>query len=134
MKTTRYNIKKTVMASLLTILTQWSAPTLAQDKTFDFHGEVDDTAHAKGYRDLVESGCWQCHGFQGQGMAGPALAPKPLPFEAFSAYVRKPAGVMPAFSPKVLSDEKLKNIHDYLSSIPESPNPDSIELIPKQSD
>lgn len=129
---THHTIKKTLIASMLLALSQWSAVASAQEKTFDFLGEVDDAAHAPGYRDLVENGCWQCHGFQGQGMAGPALAPKPLPYEAFSAYVRKPAGVMPAFSPKVLSDERLKRIHDYLSSIPESPDPDSIDLIPKQ--
>lgn len=129
MRTT--DTKNIVRAALMSVVLV-SLPVIAQDKTFDFNGEVDDAAHAPGYRDLVENGCWQCHGFQGQGMAGPALAPNPLPYTAFSAYVRKPAGVMPAFSPNVLSDERLQRIHKYLSSIPEAPDPDSIDLIPKQ--
>ena len=37
-------------------------------------------------------GCWQCHGFLGQGSVatsgGKVLAPDPLPYEAFSAFVR----------------------------------------------
>lgn len=130
MKTNDKNIVRAVLMPVVLVLA--SLPVIAQDKTFDFNGEVDDAAHAPGYRDLVENGCWQCHGFQGQGMAGPALAPSPLPYEAFAAYVRKPAGVMPAYSPNVLSDERLKHIHEYLSSIPKAPDPDSINLIPKE--
>lgn len=107
------------------------ALAFAQEKTLDFLGEVNDAEHKPGYRDLIENGCWQCHGFQGQGTAGPALAPNPLPYEAFAAYVRKPAGVMPAYSPNILSEERMKRIHAYLQSIPPAPDPDSISLIPK---
>lgn len=120
-----------LVPALLT-LAQLSSPVSAQQKTFDFLGEVNDAQHAPGYREYVEQGCWQCHGFQGQGMAGPALAPNPLPYEAFAVLVRKPANVMPAYSPALLSDEQLSRIHQYLQSIPPAPDPDSISLIPRQ--
>jgi mono/diheme cytochrome c family protein len=41
-------------------------------------------------------GCWQCHGYEGQGgAAGPRLAPRPLPWAALRGYVRRPANQMP---------------------------------------
>ena len=40
-------------------------------------------------------GCYECHGYVGQGGAGARLAPRPLAFAAFSKYVRHPAGQMP---------------------------------------
>ena len=124
-----YHFAKKILCPVFILLSMMSLPVLAQQKTFDFNGEVDDAGHAEGYREFVESACWQCHGFQGQGMAGPALAPNPLPYEAFSMQVRKPANVMPAYSPSVLSEEKLKRIHLYLQSIPEAADPDAIPLL-----
>ena len=124
-----HSLLRNTLCPLFMLLPLLSLPATAQQKTLDYNGEVDDAGHAEGYRDFVENGCWQCHGFQGQGMAGPSLAPNPLPYEAFSALVRKPANVMPAFSPNVLSEEKLKRIHLYLQSIPQAPNPDSIPIL-----
>ena len=73
---------------------------------------------------FVEAGCHHCHGYEGQGArpTGPRLAPEPMPFEVFSNIVRRPPNVMPAYSPEVLSDEKLKRVHEYLESIPEPPD------------
>lgn len=127
-----HTLARQILYTVSVLLTLSSLPVFAQEKTLDFNGEVNDTEHAGGYREYVENGCWQCHGFQGQGMAGPALAPNPLPYEAFSALVRKPVNVMPAYSPNVLDDAKMKRIHEYLLSIPASPDPDSISLIPKK--
>ena len=50
-------------------------------------------------------------------MSGPRIAPPALPYEAFAEIVRRPYGVMPAYSPNVMSDEILKGIHDYVRSI-----------------
>jgi len=111
------------------VLAQMSLPVSAQQQTLDFFGEVNDNDHQAGYREYIEQGCWQCHGFQGQGMAGPALAPNPLPYEAFATLVRKPANVMPAYSPALLSDEQMRRIHQYLQSIPPAPDPDSLPLL-----
>ncbi len=124
-------LAKQVLTTVLLLLSLMSLPAMAQQKTLDFNGEINDAEHAEGYREYVENGCWQCHGFQGQGMAGPALAPNPLPYEAFSTVVRKPTNVMPAYSLNVLGEEQLKLIHKYLQSIPQAPDPDSISLIPK---
>ena len=78
----------------------------------------------------LQFGCDQCHGRVGQGSgAGLRLAPAPLEFEDFADIVRRPYGVMPAYSPKVLSDEQLGRIHAYLSGIPEPPALDAIPLL-----
>jgi mono/diheme cytochrome c family protein len=64
-------------------------------------------------------GCWQCHGHVGQGgSAGARIGPEPRPLPVFIAYVRHPGGNMPPYTPKVLSDVELTDIHAYLSSVP----------------
>jgi ubiquinol-cytochrome c reductase cytochrome c subunit len=68
-------------------------------------------------------GCWTCHGTVGQGGMGPKLAPGPLPYEAMAAYVRTPALGMPPFREAILSDQELQDIHAYLASIPQPPDP-----------
>ncbi len=71
-----------------------------------------------GQRLYESKGCYQCHGYAGQGgVAGPRLAPEPIPIEAFRAIVRKPPNVMPAYSPRVLSDEELKAIYRFVASL-----------------
>ena len=76
-------------------------------------------------------GCYQCHGFEGQGSTatGPRLAPRPLPYAAFSRYVRRPAGQMPLYTQKVLSDADLGHIHAYLQARPAPKPVDSIPLL-----
>lgn len=76
----------------------------------------------------VSQQCWQCHGYEGQGgVAGVRIAPTPYPLEAFSRLVRYP-NLMPAYSPRVLSDEQLRLIYAYVRSIPEPP---PLEEIPE---
>ena len=76
----------------------------------------------------ISQQCWQCHGYEGQGsVAGVRLAPTRLPFEAFARLVRV-TNLMPAYSPKVLSDEQLRLIYAYVRSIPEPP---PLEEIPE---
>ena len=75
-----------------------------------------------------EKGCWTCHGTEGQGGRGPNIAPGPLPYAAFAAYVRMPALEMPPYSQVLLSDAELQNIHAYLESIPELLDPDDTIL------
>src|SRR6185312_232360 len=74
-----------------------------------------------GKRLFVKAGCYECHGYAGQGGAGVRLAPKVLPAAAFIAYVRHPTGVMPPYTIKVASDSKLADIRAYLTTIPEPP-------------
>ena len=85
---------------------------------------------AKGKARYTAVGCYQCHGYLGQGSnAGAKLAPKPLPLAAMTAYVRKPSGVMPPVTAKVVSDQDMADMHAFLSSIPPAPDPKSLPLL-----
>src|SRR5262245_25398459 len=72
----------------------------------------------KGKAAFMKYGCWQCHGTQGQGSAvtslGKVLAPDPLSWDTFSAFVRTTNRAMPPFSEQVLPNEDLADIHAYL--------------------
>jgi mono/diheme cytochrome c family protein len=70
---------------------------------------------------FVAYGCYQCHGYEGQGGEALRIAPSPYPFEAFAARVRKPANEMPAYAPTVLSDADLQALYRYVRAIPEPP-------------
>jgi ubiquinol-cytochrome c reductase cytochrome c subunit len=83
-----------------------------------------------GKRQFVKLGCYTCHGYQGQGGgAGAKLAPHPISAAALIAYVRHPAGTMPPFTKKVVSDEDLTDIQVYLASIPAPPPAKDIPLL-----
>ena len=78
-----------------------------------------DAAVANGKRLFVRDGCFQCHGYVGQGgIAGSRIGATPMNTQAFIQYVRRPSGAMPAYSDKVLSDQELADIHAYLKSMP----------------
>jgi ubiquinol-cytochrome c reductase cytochrome c subunit len=84
----------------------------------------------KGKAGFVQHGCWQCHGYEGQGgVTGPKLAPGPLPFEALSNFVRTTSRAMPPYREEVLSNEDLADIYAYLESIPKTRDPKSIPLL-----
>ena len=84
----------------------------------------------KGKAAFVKNGCWQCHGFEGQGaVTGAKLAPNPLPLEALSAFVRNTNGNMPPYPKAMLPDADLADIHAYLQSIPKAPDAKSIPLL-----
>lgn len=70
---------------------------------------------------FVRYGCYQCHGYEGQGGEALRIAPSPYPFEAFAAKVRKPTNEMPAYAPEVLSDADLQALYRYVRAIPEPP-------------
>jgi ubiquinol-cytochrome c reductase cytochrome c subunit len=84
----------------------------------------------KGRVAFREKGCWQCHGYEGQGGAnGLTLARTQLPLEAVDAFVRNTDGPMPPFSKKVLSDEDLADIYAFLSAQPVPADPKTIPLL-----
>lgn len=74
-------------------------------------------------------GCWQCHGYSGQGGAGARLAPNPISFSAFTRYTRQPRGQMPPYTAKAVTDQELADIYAFLLTIPKSPDPKSIPLL-----
>ena len=87
----------------------------------------------KGKAAYMTFGCWQCHGTQGQGSVvtsgGKVLAPDPMPFEAFTAFVRTTNRAMPPYSEAVLSNEDLADIYAYLQSIPKPADYKTIPLL-----
>jgi ubiquinol-cytochrome c reductase cytochrome c subunit len=84
----------------------------------------------KGKAAFIQHGCWQCHGFVGQGgLAGAKLAPDPKPIEYIQAFVRHTVGPMPKYSEKILPNQDLVDIHAYLKSIPKGPDYKTIPLL-----
>lgn len=77
----------------------------------------------------VADGCYECHGRAAQGGVGPRLGPRPIPLAALTSYIRQPAGEMPPYTAKVLSDAEAADIHAFLQSIAEPPKADSIPLL-----
>src|SRR5580704_17372446 len=83
-----------------------------------------------GKRQFVKLGCYTCHGYQGQGGgAGAKLAPHPIAAAALIAYVSHPAGSMPPFTAKVVSDQDPPDIHAYRASVPAPPPAKDIPLL-----
>ena len=71
----------------------------------------------KGKIAFVQHGCWQCHGFQGQGgVAGPKLAPEPMPLETLSAFVRTTNRAMPPYREAILLERGPRR-HPRLSGV-----------------
>src|ERR1041385_5912394 len=73
---------------------------------------------------FAADGCYQCHGYVGQGSVtagGVRIAPTPIAYAAFEKYLRAPTGEMPPYGPKILPDQQLADIYAYLQSIPRPP-------------
>jgi ubiquinol-cytochrome c reductase cytochrome c subunit len=86
-----------------------------------------------GKKAFVKNGCWQCHGFEGQGSiassGGKVIAHTALPEESFEAFVRGTDGAMPPFSEKILSSADLADIYAYLQSVPKPQDVKDIPLL-----
>jgi len=86
----------------------------------------------KGQRLYNDYGCYECHGFQGQGSAstgGARLGPPRIPLSAFVSYIRQPTGEMPPYTAKVVSDEDAAEIYNFLKSVPPPAPLKSIPLL-----
>ena len=74
-------------------------------------------------------GCFECHGYAGQGGgAGPHLINPPA-WPAFILQLRTPRNVMPPFTAKVLSDQQAADIYAYVKTFPSPPDPKTIPLL-----
>ena len=97
------------------------------------NGPVLAASAEHGKTAFIQNGCWQCHGTMGQGSiatsGGKRLAPDPLPWDTFLAFVRSANRTMPPFSEKLLSDGDLADIYAYLQSIPKPLDVKSIPLL-----
>jgi mono/diheme cytochrome c family protein len=74
----------------------------------------------EGKRLFMAYGCYECHGTTGAGggIAGPKLAPNPLPLEGVRAKLRTASGRMPVYTPAIVTDAEIAAIVAYLQSIP----------------
>ncbi len=66
----------------------------------------------------VDARCRDCHGDKGEGGFGPDLAGRQLSFDQFKQAVRKPWGIMPAFTEQQISDADMANFLAYFGSLP----------------
>jgi mono/diheme cytochrome c family protein len=91
------------------------------------------TGNARHGKELFgKYGCYECHGWEGQGSAGthgPRIGPPPIPLDALIRYVRHPLGMMPPYRAKVASDQDLADIYAYLRTIPKPPPAKDIPLL-----
>jgi len=110
------------MKTFLMLLVVSAIAAIAQTKP-------GDTTNGK--RLFERNGCYQCHGYVGQGgTAGARLAQTKLPLVAFTAYVRNPAsGGMPPFRAKVMSDQELADVYAYIKNFPEPKPAKDIPLL-----
>ena len=85
-----------------------------------------------GKRLFVKDGCYECHGYAGQGgAAGARIAAIALNAQGLIRYVRAPAGQMPAYKEKVISDQQLTDIWSFLQTLPK---PKPVKDIPLLND
>jgi mono/diheme cytochrome c family protein len=83
-----------------------------------------------GKRLFMEKNCYYCHGTTGQGSRdGARITNTALNLDGLIRYVRKPAGAMPAYTDKVISDQELRDIIAYLKSLPAAKAPKDIPLL-----
>lgn len=96
----------------LLILTAALGAGMAADQASNGNAE-------NGKRLFLRDGCWECHGYAGQGgRDGARLASTALSAQGLIRYVRHPAGAMPAYAEKVISDQELTDIWTYVKSLP----------------
>ena len=92
-------------------------------------GQANGNAQ-EGKRLFMKHNCYYCHGTSGQGgRDGARIAQTALNLQGLTRYVRQPAGSMPAFTEKILSDRELTDIYAYLKSLPAAKAPKDIPLL-----
>src|SRR2546426_1234528 len=98
----------------MTFLLLLLMPLLQADPAAAGRVDAGDRAWHEGTR------CYNCHGeTAGEGAFGPDLAGgRGLTFDQFKRAIRKPWGVMPAFTERQLPDDVIADIYAYLKAQP----------------
>jgi ubiquinol-cytochrome c reductase cytochrome c subunit len=88
---------------------------------------------ANGKRLFEVKGCYECHGWRGQGgLAGARLAQTKLNLEGFRKILRNPPpSNMPPYRAAVLTDLEVADLFAYIQSFPA---PEPVEKIPLLKD
>jgi mono/diheme cytochrome c family protein len=85
---------------------------------------------ANGKKLFLRDGCYECHGYAGQGgRDGARIAAIGLNAQGLIHYVRAPAGAMPAYTDKVITDQELTDIHAYLQTLAKAKPAKDIPLL-----
>jgi ubiquinol-cytochrome c reductase cytochrome c subunit len=86
---------------------------------------------ANGKTLYAQVGCYQCHGYAGQGarMTGPRISRTEFPFEGFLYQLRHPANQMPPYEAAVISDQDAADLYAYVRQMPAPRDPNSIPLL-----
>lgn len=116
---------------LMTLTLLW-VTLLAQGQSAARVSSASDVGKIEhGKQIFASSGCYECHGRMGQGsrFSGARIGPPPLDPAAFIQYVRQPAGQMPPYTSKVLSDAELSDIFLFLKSMPAPTSAKDIPLL-----
>ena len=115
-----------LIACLLALILTSEALTIAQASAAAPAANVDE-----GKKLYASYGCYQCHGYEGQGSAatGPRVGPRPIPLASFSRYLRRPTGQMPPYTTKVLSESDLAKIYAFLEARQAPPAVDTIQQL-----
>jgi mono/diheme cytochrome c family protein len=117
-------MKRLLLTALIAV------PLVAMAQTEPSNNAANAGNVANGKRVFQEKNCYYCHGTTGQGTRdGARLAQTALNLQGLTRYVRKPAGAMPAFTEKILSDQELADIYAYLKSLPAAKAPKDIPLL-----
>ncbi|HEY4214022.1 MAG TPA: cytochrome c [Steroidobacteraceae bacterium] len=110
---------KRVLLCVLALTVGWGSAASWNVATGAVAGAADV---GKGRQLFAAVGCFECHGYLGQGgSGGPKVAPNPIAFAAFLQYLRTPANQMPPYTAKVLPDTDVADIYAFLESIPPPP-------------
>jgi mono/diheme cytochrome c family protein len=94
-------------------------------------GQTPPSGNAANGKQLFEKqNCYYCHGTAGQGgRDGARVAATALTVAQFTRYVRRPAGAMPAYTAKLLTDEQLADVYAYLKTLPAAQPPAQIPIL-----
>jgi mono/diheme cytochrome c family protein len=79
---------------------------------------------------FTAKGCYECHNYTAAGgVTGPRLAPRPIPFPAFTKAIREPREEMAPYTARVLTDQEVADIYAFLLTIPAPPAVNTIPLL-----
>lgn len=67
--------------------------------------------------------CTNCHGANGEGAFGPALAGRNIGYARALNYIRKPTGKMPGYVPSELTDQEIADMVSYWNTLPKAEKP-----------
>ncbi|OFW01211.1 MAG: hypothetical protein A3I61_08220 [Acidobacteria bacterium RIFCSPLOWO2_02_FULL_68_18] len=107
-------MRRSYLALVGLLLLVAGAPAAAQPAAPAGNAEAGKTHWALG-----NTSCRNCHGADGEGAFGPALAGRiDVTYERFRSYVRNPVGRMPAYVESELSDQEIADMAAYFSGLP----------------